>query len=119
LVNHAGLYDLPGFYATTEELWFPEHEWGGPQWDGSEDYTKFNPANYVDNWQTPMLVIHGEKDFRVPYDQGLAAFTALQRRNIPSRLIIYPEENHWILNMDNLKQWYAEVFRWMGDWTGK
>lgn len=118
LINHAGLYDLPGFYATTEELWFPEHEWGGPQWNGAEDYSKFNPANYVENWQTPMLVIHGEKDFRVPYDQGLAAFTALQRRGIPSRLIVYPDENHWILSMDNLKQWYAEVFRWMGDWTG-
>ncbi len=117
LVNHAGLYDLPGFYATTEELWFPEHEWGGPQWQGADDYQKFNPANYVENWQTPMLVIHGEKDFRVPYDQGLAAFTTLQRRGIPSRLIIYPDENHWILNMDNLKQWYSEVFRWMGHWT--
>ncbi|MBD1390218.1 S9 family peptidase [Neiella sp. HB171785] len=119
LINHAGLYDLPGFYATTEELWFPEHEWGGPQWQGADDYVKFNPANYVDNWQTPMLVIHGEKDFRVPYDQGIAAFTALQRRGIPSRLIMYPDENHWILNMDNLKQWYAEVFRWMDHWTAK
>lgn len=119
LINHAGLYDLPGFYATTEELWFPEHEWGGPQWQGADDYSKFNPANYVQNWQIPMLVIHGEKDFRVPYDQGLAAFTALQRRGIPSRLIVYPDENHWILNMDNLKQWYAEVFRWMADWTHK
>ncbi|NQZ11002.1 MAG: prolyl oligopeptidase family serine peptidase, partial [Algicola sp.] len=74
---------------------------------------KYNPADFVNNWKTPMLVIHGLKDFRVPYGQGLSAFTTLQRKNIPSKLLIYPEENHWILNKDNLVQWYGEIFKWM------
>lgn len=117
LVNHAGLFDMPGFYATTEELWFPEYEWGGPVWQSSDDYQKFNPASLVDNWRTPVLVIHGEKDFRVPYDQGLAAFTTLQRKGIPSRLLMFPDENHWILKPANLIQWYNEVFRWQAEWT--
>lgn len=119
LVNHAGLYDMPSFYQVTEELWFPEHEMGGPSWDKSEDYTKFNPANFVEHWKTPTLVIHGLKDYRVPYAQGLGAFTTLQRKGIPSRLVIYPDENHWILNPNNLINWYDEVFTWMDKWTAK
>nr|WP_233520581.1 S9 family peptidase [Flocculibacter collagenilyticus] len=113
LVNHAGLFDMNSFYNTTEELWFPEHDMGGPVFDGSEDYTKFNPANYVNNWKTPMLVIQGLKDYRVPYAQSLAAFTTLQRKGVPSKLVVYPDENHWILNKENLKHWYGEVFSWM------
>ncbi|WP_018692552.1 S9 family peptidase [Algicola sagamiensis] len=117
LVNHAGLFDMPSFYQSTEELWFPEHDLGGPYWNKEADYQKYNPAAFVKNWKTPMLVIHGLKDFRVPYAQGLGAYTALQRQNIPSRLVIYPDENHWILKRDNLIHWYGEVFRWMGEWT--
>ncbi|NRA85460.1 MAG: S9 family peptidase, partial [Gammaproteobacteria bacterium] len=79
LVNHAGLFDMRMFYKLTEELWFPERDFGGSYLDAKDNYEKFNPANFVNNWKTPMLVIHGEKDFRVPYGQGLAAFTVLQR----------------------------------------
>lgn len=117
LVNHAGLYDMPSFYQSTEELWFPEYEMGGPVWNKSEDYQKFNPANFAENWKTPMLVIHGLKDYRVPYAQGLGAYTNLQRKGIDSKLVIYPDENHWILKKENLVHWYSEVFDWMKRYT--
>jgi len=113
IVNHAGLYDMPSFYGSTEELWFPEHDMGGPVWDGSEDYNKYNPAAFVKHWQTPMLVIQGELDYRVPYAQSLGAFTALQRQGIASRLVMFPDEDHHIRKPDNLKVWYQEVFDWM------
>ncbi|GLS84680.1 peptidase S9 [Paraferrimonas haliotis] len=119
LVNHAGLFDMRSMYYVTEELWFPEFEFGGQYHENKELYEKFNPVNYVENWKTPMLVIHGEKDFRVPYGQGLAAFSYMQRNNIPSKLLIYPDENHWILNQENLIQWYDNVFEWMDKWTAK
>ncbi|NRD74122.1 S9 family peptidase [Shewanella sp. VB17] len=119
LVNHAGLFDMRSMYYVTEELWFPEHEFGGTYEDNKDLYEKFNPVNYVENWKTPMLVIHGEQDFRVPYGQGLAAFSAMQRKGIPSELLIYPDENHWILTPDNLEQWYAKVLGWMDRWTEK
>ena len=119
LVNHAGLFDMPSFYGSTEELWFPEHDMGGPAWDKSADYQKFNPAAFVDNWKTPMLVIHGLKDYRVPYAQGLGAFTTLQRKGIPSRLVMFPDENHWILKPANAERWYNEIFSWMKQHTAK
>ncbi len=119
LVNHAGLFDMRSMYHVTEELWFPEYEFGGQYSENKELYEKFNPVNYVENWKTPMLVIHGEKDFRVPYGQGLAAFSYLQRNDIPSELLIYPDENHWILNPVNLEQWYANVLGWLDRWTEK
>ncbi len=119
LVNHAGLFDMPSFYGSTEELWFPEHDMGGPVWDKAADYQKFNPAAFVDNWKTPMLVIHGLKDYRVPYAQGLGAFTTLQRKAIPSRLVIFPDENHWILKPANAERWYNEIFSWMKQHTAK
>ena len=117
LVNHAGLYDMPSFYGSTEELWFPEFDLGGPAWNPESDYQKFNPAALADKWQTPMLVIHGLKDYRVPYAQGLGAFTNLQRKGIDSRLVIFPDENHWILNKDNRVRWYNEVFQWLDKYT--
>ena len=78
-----------------------------------QEFEKWNPVNYVQNWKTPQLVITSENDFRIPYTQGIAAFTALQRRNIPSRLLIFPDENHWVLKPKNSVQWYDEVFGWM------
>jgi len=119
LINHAGLFDMRSMYYVTEELWFPEYEFGGTYQDNKDLYEKFNPVNYVENWKTPMLVIHGEKDFRVPYGQGLAAFSFMQRKGIPSELLMFPDENHWILNQDNLQQWYKNVFGWMDRWTAK
>ncbi|SHG95351.1 S9 family peptidase [Ferrimonas marina] len=117
LVNHAGLFDMRSFYMVTEELWFPEYEFGGSYWDAQERYEQFNPVNHIDKWNTPMLVLHGAKDYRVPLEQGLAAYTVLQRKNIPSELVVWEEENHWILNKDNLEQWYSHVLGWMQRWT--
>ncbi|GAA4903350.1 S9 family peptidase [Ferrimonas pelagia] len=119
LVNHAGLFDMRSFYMVTEELWFPEYEFGGPYWEQTDRYERFNPVNHIDKWQTPMLVLHGAKDYRVPLEQGLAAFTVLKRNNIPAELVVWEEENHWILNPDNLEQWYEHVLGWMARWTEK
>jgi dipeptidyl aminopeptidase/acylaminoacyl peptidase len=114
LVNHAGLFDHRSMYYTTEELWFPEWENGGPYFQVPENHERWNPAAYVTNWRTPMLVLHGQLDFRVPYTQGLATFTALQRRGIESRLVMFPDENHWIQKPANSLQWHAEVLGWLG-----
>lgn len=113
IVNHAGIFDSRSMYYTTEELWFAEWENGGPYFANPAKHEEFNPSNFVNQWRTPMLVIHGEKDFRVPYSQGLAAFTALQRRGIDSRLVMFPDENHWILKPANSLQWHDEVLGWL------
>ncbi|MFW2828884.1 prolyl oligopeptidase family serine peptidase [Sphingomonas sp. ID0503] len=117
LVTHAGVFDARAMAYETEELWFDEWEHGGPYYEQSAEYEKWNPVRFADKWQTPMLVIHGEKDFRIPYTQGLAAFTALQRRDVPSKLVVFPDENHWILKPKNSLQWYREVLGWMHQWT--
>ena len=113
LVNHDGLFDLRSFYYSTEELWFPEWDFGGPYFEREAFYERWNPVNHVDQWETPMLVIHGLKDYRVPPEQGLAAFTALQRKGIDSELLIFPEENHWVLNSENSIRWHVEVIGWL------
>ena len=84
-----------------------------------ENYEKHNPLNRVAEWRTPMLVIHGQRDYRVPYSQGIATFTALQRRGIPSRLLIFPDENHWVLKPANSIQWHREVEAWLNKWTAR
>jgi dipeptidyl aminopeptidase/acylaminoacyl peptidase len=117
LVNHCGVFDNRSMYYTTEELWFVEWEFGGPQYQNPEGYERQNPLNHVDRWQTPMLVIHGANDFRVPLGQGLATFTALQRRGIPSQLLYFPDENHWVLKPHNSIQWHRTVEAWLGRWT--
>ena len=116
LVNHDGTFDERMMYYATEELWFPEWEHGGPHYENPEAYEKHNPALHVDKWQTPMLVIHGALDYRLPDTQGLAAFTALQRRGIPSRLLWYPDENHWVLRPANSLQWHDTVLDWLQEW---
>ncbi len=113
LVNHAGLFDNRSMYYTTEELWFPEWDHGGPYYDAPDEHEKSNPANFVKAWKTPMLVVHGALDYRVPYTQGLATFTALQRRGIESRFLFFPDENHWILKPANSLQWHQEVIGWL------
>lgn len=115
LVQHDGVFDLRAMAFETEELWFDEWDHGGPWWERTEP-EKWNPVNYVDQWQTPMLVITGEKDFRIPYSQGLASFTALQRQDIPSRLLVFPDENHWVLKPQNSVQWHQTVFGWLDRW---
>ncbi len=112
LVNHSGVFDLRAMAFETEEHWFDEWDHGGPWWE-RPDAEKWNPVNHVTKWKTPMLVIHGEKDFRIPYTQSLAVFHALQRQGIESQLLIYPDENHWILKGANSVQWYRTVFDWL------
>jgi dipeptidyl aminopeptidase/acylaminoacyl peptidase len=114
LVCHDGNLDERFAYYDTEELWFPEFEHGGPPWS-SNGYAKHNPIDHVAKWKTPTLVIHGGQDFRVVDTQGMATFTALQRRGIRSRFLHFPEENHWILRPQNSQRWHAEVFRWMDE----
>jgi dipeptidyl aminopeptidase/acylaminoacyl peptidase len=120
IVQHDGVFDARAMAYETEELWFDEWEHGGhAYYEAASEYEKWNPVNYVDKWKTPQLVITSEKDFRIPYTQGIAAFTALQRRGIPSRLLIYPDENHWVLKPKNSIQWYDEVFAWEKRWLGQ
>jgi dipeptidyl aminopeptidase/acylaminoacyl peptidase len=119
IVQHDGVFDARAMAYETEELWFDEWEHGGhPYYEAPEEFEKWNPVNHVTAWRTPQLVITSENDFRIPYTQGIAAFTALQRRNIPSRLLIFPDENHWVLKPKNSVQWYDEVFGWMGRYIG-
>ena len=119
IVQHDGVFDARAMAYETEELWFDEWEHGGhPYYEAPAEFERWNPVNYVQNWRTPQLVVTSEKDFRIPYTQGIAAFTALQRRDIPSRLLIFPDENHWVLKPKNSVQWYEEVFGWMGRYIG-
>jgi dipeptidyl aminopeptidase/acylaminoacyl peptidase len=118
IVNHDGVFDLRAMSYETEELWFTEWDLGGPYHENPEAIERWNPVRHVAKWRTPMLVIHGERDFRIPYTQGLAAFTALQRRGIESRLLVFPDENHWVLKPNNSIQWYGEVFDWLDRWLG-
>ncbi|MEO8061760.1 MAG: S9 family peptidase [Pseudomonadota bacterium] len=113
IVNHDGIFDTRSMYYTTEELWFTEWENGGPYYQQPEIHERFNPANYVKEWRTPMLVIHSEQDFRVPFTQGLGTFTALQRRGIESKLLYFPDENHWVLKPNNSIKWYGTVLEWL------
>jgi len=117
LVNHDGNLDERFAYYDTEELWFPEADHGGTPWDNPEGYEKQNPVNYVQNWKTPMLVIHGALDYRVAETQGIATFNALQRRGIPSKLVHFPDENHWVLKPHNSIFWHETVLDWLDRWT--
>jgi len=116
LVNHDGNLDERMAYFDTEELWFPEWDHIGTPWDNPEHYEKHNPVNYVKNWKTPMLVIHGANDFRVVDTQGIATFNALQRRGIPSKLLYFPDENHWVLKPNNSILWHETVIGWLDEW---
>ncbi|KAF0975927.1 hypothetical protein FDP41_005254 [Naegleria fowleri] len=117
-VTHDGLSELVSAYYSTDELWFPEMEFQGAEFSHPENYQKFNPINYVTKWKTPTLVIHGGKDFRLPIAQGLTVFTALQRQGVPSKMIVFPEENHWVLKPQNSILWYDTVLDWIGRWIG-
>jgi len=117
LVNHDGNLDERMAYFDTEELWFPEWDHLGTPWDNPEGYAKHNPIEYVKNWKTPMLVIHGGQDFRVVETQGISTFTALQRRNIPSKFLYFPDENHWVLKPHNSILWHETVIGWLNQWV--
>ncbi|HEY8130587.1 MAG TPA: S9 family peptidase [Thermoanaerobaculia bacterium] len=117
LFSHDGVYNLTSMYGATEELWFPEWEFRGNPWDNPELYEKWSPHLYAKNFKTPTLVAHGELDFRVPIGEGLQLFTALQRRGVPSKLLYFPDEGHWVLKPQNSKLWYQTVGDWFDQWV--
>ena len=117
LVSHDGVFDNRMEYYATEELWFDEIGAGGTPWQHPENYERFNPVLHVADWKVPMLIVHSDKDYRVPLEQGLAAFTALQRRGVPSQFLTFPDENHWVLKPQNSLQWHATVEAWIKKWT--
>jgi len=116
LVNHDGNLDERFAYFDTDELWFPEWDHIGTPWQNPDSYEKHNPANFVKSWKTPMLVIHGGLDFRVPETQGLATFNALQRLGIPSKLLYFPDETHWVQKPANSVLWHETVLSWLAQW---
>ncbi len=119
LVSHDGEFDTRTSYYTTEELWFPEWEQGGLPWEAGTTHDTWSPALYVDRWKTPMLVIHSAKDFRLPETEGFSVFTALQRRGVPSKLLYFPDENHWVLKAKNSILWHDTVIAWLDQWLKK
>jgi dipeptidyl aminopeptidase/acylaminoacyl peptidase len=116
LVSHDGVYNLTSMYGATEELWFTDWEFKGRPWDNPEMYEKWSPHNFVKNFKTPMLVIHSELDYRVPVGEGLQLFTALQLQGVPSKLLYFPDEGHWVLKPQNSELWYKTVLGWVGQY---
>jgi len=119
-ISHDGIFDWRSMYGTTEEVFFPNWDLGGAYWDkdnkaAQKAYNEFNPVNYVDKWDTPILIIQGGKDYRVPIGQGLAAFQAAQLRGIKSKILFFPEENHWVLNNQNSLIWQREFYKWLAE----
>ena len=117
LVSHDGVFDNRMMGYATEELWFDEWEMKGTPYDVPENYEKHNPVAHVAKWSKPMLVIHGQLDFRIPVEQGIGAFTALRRRDIPAQFLYFPDENHWVLKPHNSIQWHDTVLAWLDRWT--
>ena len=117
LITHDGNIDERAAYFETEELWFPEWDHMGTPWDNPQGYEKHNPVNFIKNWKTPMLVVHGAQDFRIVESQGLGTFNALQRRGIPSQLLYFPDENHWVLKPANSILWHETVIGWLDQWV--
>jgi dipeptidyl aminopeptidase/acylaminoacyl peptidase len=117
-ISHCGLFNLESMYGSTEEMFFVNFEMEGPYWQRPEpkSYHEFSPHKYVDNWDTPMLVIHNEKDFRVPITQGMEAFTAAQIKGVPSRFLYFPDEGHWVLKPQNSVLWNRVFFDWLDTW---
>jgi dipeptidyl aminopeptidase/acylaminoacyl peptidase len=117
-IAHDGIFDFRSMYGSTEELFFVDWDYGGPYWDtknaaAQKSYKEFNPSNFVANWNTPILIYQGAKDYRVPLEQGLQAFQAAQLRGIKSKLIVMPDENHWVLHAQTALVWQKEFFKWL------
>jgi dipeptidyl aminopeptidase/acylaminoacyl peptidase len=113
LVSHDGVYNLESMYATTEELWFPEWEFKGTPWTNPAMYSRWSPHKFVNNFNTPILIIHGELDYRVPIGEGMQLFTAVQRKGIDSKMLIFPDEGHWVLKPQNSRLWFHTVLDWL------
>jgi dipeptidyl aminopeptidase/acylaminoacyl peptidase len=120
-ISHCGLFNLESFYGTTEEVWFPNHDFEGAYWEKNTPrmYVQDSPHKYVQNWDTPILVIHNELDFRVPFGEGMQAFQAAQLRGIPSRFLSFPDEGHWMSKPQNSMVWQKEYFGWLDKWLKK
>jgi dipeptidyl aminopeptidase/acylaminoacyl peptidase len=119
LVSHAGVFDLRSKAGETEELWFPIWEFKGMPWDNPEMYARWSPSHFVKEFRTPTLVIHGEQDYRVVAGQGLQLFTALQMQKVPSKMLLYPDEGHWVQKPRNTLLWYGAFIDWIDAWTKK
>jgi dipeptidyl aminopeptidase/acylaminoacyl peptidase len=113
LVSHSGVYDLRSMHGATEELWFPEWEFRGTPWTSPGQYSKWSPSHYVENFKTPCLVIHSANDFRVPLEQGLQFYTALQRQGVPSKFLYFPDEDHFIRKPLNAELWWTTIHDWL------
>jgi dipeptidyl aminopeptidase/acylaminoacyl peptidase len=113
LVSHDGVYNLSSMYGATEELWFTDWEFKGTPWSNPAMYQRWSPSNFVKNFKTPILIIHGELDYRVPIGEGLQLFTAAQRMGVDSKLLVFPDEGHWVLKPQNSQLWYHTVLDWL------
>ncbi len=117
-IAHDGIFDTKSMYGTTEEIWFVNFDYGGPYWEknnkaAQKTYNQFNPSNFVSKWNTPIMIVQGGKDYRVPIEQGLQAFQAAQLKGIKSKLLYLPEENHWVLSAQNALVWQREFYSWL------
>jgi dipeptidyl aminopeptidase/acylaminoacyl peptidase len=119
-IAHAGVFNTEHMYMTTEELWFPNWDNGGAPWDrhnraAQRTYNE-SPHKYADRWDTPILIMHGEKDYRIPHDQAIAAFNAARLHSVPAELLLFPDENHWVLKPQNSILWHRTFYRWLDKW---
>ncbi|MES2646618.1 MAG: S9 family peptidase [Bacteroidota bacterium] len=119
-IAHDGIFDFRSMYGSTEEIWFPDWDYGGAYWDtanaaAQKSYKLFSPSNFVTKWNRPILILHGGKDYRVPAEQGMQAFQAAQLRGLKSRFVYLPDENHWVLTAQNALVWQREFFRWLDE----
>lgn len=119
IVSHDGTFNTESVYGTTEELWFPEWEFKGPPWKNRELYRKFSPHLFADKFKTPTLVVHGQNDYRLDVSEGFQLFTTLQRLGIPSKMLYFPDEGHWVLKPQNSRLWYKTVNDWVDQWCKK
>ena len=119
LVSHAGVFDLRSMAGQTEELWFPIWEFKGMPWDNPEMYAQWSPSFFAKDFKTPTLVLHGEIDYRVPVSQGMQLFTALQLQKVPSKIVLFPDEGHWISKPQNSVLWYGQFLEWVDEWLKK
>ena len=122
-IAHDGVFDTKGMYGSTEEMWFVNWDFKGPYWEKTnpqsvKSYSAFSPINHVDKWNTPMLIFHGGRDYRIPAEQGMQAFTALQLKGIKSRFVYLPDENHWVLTAQNALIWQREFYKWLEETLG-
>ncbi|MBI3840115.1 MAG: S9 family peptidase [Planctomycetia bacterium] len=117
LIAHCGVYNFDSMYASTDELWFDEWEHGGPPWGNRESYEKHSPHRFAQNFKTPMLIIHNDLDFRVPINEGFQIFTTLQRLGVPTKMINFPDEGHWVAKPANSAFWHREVFDWLAKYV--